>query len=164
MRMRTFLTLAAAILMLLPMDAWAKPEVKVAMTAEKEVTVVENGQTVVKRVTADTVESGQTIFYTLTVSNGGDEKAANVVLNNPVPEGTAYVGKSAFGKGTKIIFSVDGGKQFDVPSRLTVEVKKSDGSMETQAAGPEQYTHIRWTIAEVPAGKSLTLGYEAKVK
>ena len=90
--------------------------------------------------------------------------AANVVLNNPVPEGTAYVADSAFGKGTKIIFSVDGGKQFDVPSRLTVETQKSDGSMDTQAAGPEQYTHIRWTIAEVPAGKSLTLGYEAKVK
>ena len=92
LRMKTFLTLIAVILMLLPMDAWAKPNVKVAITAEKEITIVENSQTVVKRVTADTVESGQIIFYTLTVTNGGDEKAANVVLNNPLPDGTAYVG------------------------------------------------------------------------
>ena len=164
MRMRTFLTLAAVVLMLMPMDAWAKPEVTVAITAEKEISVVENGLTVVKRVPADTVESGQTIFYTLTVANSGDEKATNVVLNNPLPDGTAYAGNSAFGQGAAILFSVDGGKQFDAPSRLTVTVKKADGSLEKQVASPDQYTDIRWTLAEVPPDKSLTLGYQASVK
>ncbi|MCB2148772.1 MAG: DUF11 domain-containing protein [Deltaproteobacteria bacterium] len=164
MRTRTLLILAALALMLLPMDAWAKPEVKVAITAEKEISVVENGQTVVKRVAADTVESKQTIFYTLTVTNSGDEKATNVVLNNPLPDGTAYVGNSAFGEGSTILFSVDGGKHYDTPARLTVTVKKTDGSTEKQIADPGQYTDIRWTIAAVPTGKSLTLGYEATVK
>ena len=164
MRMRTFLKLAAVVLMLMPMDAWAKPEVTVAITAEKEITVVENGQTVVKRVAADTVESKQILFYTLTVVNSGDEKATNVVLNNPLPDGTAYVDNSAFGKGSTILFSVDGGKRFDTPPRLTVTVKKADGSMEKQAASPDQYTDIRWTLAEVPPGKSLILGYQASVK
>ena len=164
MTLRTFFKLAAVILMLLPMDAWAKPEVRVAITAEKEINVVENGQTVVKRVAADTVESKQTIFYTLTVTNGGDEKATNVVLNNPLPDGTAYVGNSAFGEGSTILFSADGGKKFDTPERLTVTVKKADGSTEQQVADPGQYTDIRWTIAEVPTGKNLTLGYEATVK
>jgi len=164
MRIRTFLKLAAVVLMLLPMDAWAKPEVKVAITAEKEISVVENGQTVVKRVAADTVQSKQTLFYTLTVTNSGDEKATNVVLNNPLPGGAAYVGNSAFGEGTAIVFSADGGTHFDTPSRLTVTVKKADGSVQKQAAGPDQYTDIRWTIAEVLPGKSLTLGYQASVK
>ena len=164
MRMRVFLTLIAAILMLLPMEAWAKPEVKVTMTAEKEITVVESGKTIVKRVAADTVESGQTIFYTLTVTNSGDEKATNVVLNNPVPEGTTYVANSANGKGTKIGFSADGGKYFDIPSRLTVEVKQDSGTIKKQVASPDQYTHIRWTISEVLPGANLALGYEAKVK
>ena len=164
MRMRTCLKLAAVVLMLMPMDAWAKPEVTVVITAEKEITVVENGQTVVKRVAADTVESGQTIFYTLTVTNSGDEKAANVMLNNPLPGGTAYIGNSAFGKGATILFSVDGGKQFDTPSRLTVMAKKADGSMQKQAAAPDQYTDIRWTLSEVTPGKSLILGYQAGVK
>lgn len=164
MRTRTFLKLAAVVLMLMPLDAWAKPEVKVAITAEKEIRVMENGQTVVKRVAADTVESKQILFYTLTVTNGGDEKATNVVLNNPLPDGTAYVGNSAFGKGTTILFSVDGGKRFDVPSRLMVTAKKVDGSMEKQTAGPDQYTDIRWTLADVPPGKSLILGYQASVK
>ena len=164
MRMRTFLKLAAVVLMLMPLDAWAKPEVKVAITAEKEISVVENGQTVVKRVAADTVESKQTIFYTLTVTNSGDEKATNVVLNNPLPDGTAYIGNSAFGEGTTILFSVDGGKHFDTPSRLTVELKKADGSMEKQTANADQYTDIRWTLAEVLPGKSLILGYQASVK
>lgn len=164
MRMRVFLTMAAAILMLLPMDAWAKPEVKVAMTAEKEISIVENGKTVVKQVTADTVESGQTIYYTLVVTNSGDEKATNVMLNNPVPEGTTYVANSAYGKGTKIGFSVDGGTIFDIPSRLKVEVERDNGAIEKQLAGPDRYTHIRWAISEVPAGKSLTLGYQVNVK
>ncbi len=164
MRMRTFLKLAAVLLMLYPMNAWAKPDVKVEMTAEKEISVVENGQTQVKRVAAEAVAPKQTIFYTLTVTNEGDEKAANVVLNNPLPDGTAYIGSSAFGSGSTILFSVDGGKHFDTPSRLTVDVKQADGSIEKQTAGPEQYTDIRWTVAEVPTGKSLTLGYEATVK
>jgi uncharacterized repeat protein (TIGR01451 family) len=164
MRMRTFLKLAAVILMLMPLDAWAKPEVKVAITAEKEISVVENGRTVVKRVAAETVESKQTIFYTLTVTNNGDEKATNVVLDNPLPDGTAYIAKSAFGTGTTILFSVDGGKHFDTPSRLTVTIKKNDGSMKKQSAGPDQYTDIRWTLDEVTPGTNLTLGYQASVK
>lgn len=164
MKTRTFLILAALVLMLLPMDAWAKPEVKVNMTAEKEISVVQNGKTVVKRVAADTVESGQTLFYTLTVTNRGDEKAANVVLNNPVPEGTAYVADSAYGEGTRIVFSADGGQSYDLPDRLTVPVKNADGSMEKRIAAPEAYTHIRWTVAEVLPGKSLKLGYQAVVK
>jgi len=164
MSMRNFLKMAAVVLMLLPMDAWAKPDVKVAITAEKQISVVENGQTVVKRVAAETVESGQTIFYTLTVTNNGDEKATNVVLNNPLPGGTAYVGESAFGEGATILFSADGGNHFDTPPRLRVTVKKADGSMEKQAAAPDQYTDIRWTLVEVLPGKSLTLGYEANVK
>ena len=164
MSMRTLLMLAALALTLLPMDAWAKPEVKVAMTAEKQIAVVENGKTVVKRVKADTVESGQTLFYTLTVTNRGDEKAANVVLNNPFPEGTVYVADSAYGEGTQILFSADGGQRYDVPARLTVQVKKADGSVEKRIATPEEYTHIRWTIAEVLPGGEMKLGYQATVK
>ena len=164
MTWRKFFKLAAVMLMLMPMDAWAKPEVMVAISAEKELTVVENGQTVVKRVAADTAEPGQIVYYTLTVVNNGDEKATNVVLNNPLPDGAAYVGGSAFGEGSKILFSVDDGKQFNTPPRLTVTVKKADGSMEKQSAEPDQYTDIRWIIADVPPGKKLTVGYEATVK
>ena len=164
MTLRTVLRLAAVLLMLAPLEAWAKPEVKVSMTAEKEVAIVENGQTVVKRVSADMVESGQTIFYTLTVNNNGDEKATNVMLNNPLPEGTVYVADSAYGEGANILFSVDGGQVFDVPSRLTVTVSKADGSKEKRIAGPEHYTHIRWVVGEILSGKAMTLGYQAKVK
>jgi uncharacterized repeat protein (TIGR01451 family) len=164
MTLRTFLKLAAVILMLMPIDAWAKPDVKVSITAEKEISVVENGQTVVKRIPADTVASEETLFYTLTVANHGDEKVTNVVLKNPLPEGTAYVGDSAYGEGSTILFSVDGGKNFHTPPQLTVTVKKADGSSEKQSAAADQYTHIRWTIADIAPGKSLKLGYEATVK
>jgi len=164
MRMKTFFMMAALAVTLLPMDAWAKPEVKVSMIAEKEVAVVENGKTLIKRVAADTVESGQTLFYTLTVTNQGDEKATNVVLNNPLPEGTVYFTNSAYGEGTRIVFSADGGQSYDVPVRLTIPVKKEDGSVEKRLAKPEAYTHIRWTIAEVLPGKRLELGYRVVVK
>ena len=164
MRMKTFFMMAALAVTLLPMDAWAKPEVKVSMIAEKEVAVVENGKTLIKRVAADTVESGQTLFVTLIGNGQGVEKATNVVLNNPLPEGTVYFTNSAYGEGTRIVFSADGGQSYDVPVRLTIPVKKEDGSVEKRLAKPEAYTHIRWTIAEVLPGKRLELGYRVVVK
>lgn len=152
------------VLTLVPVSAWAKPIIEVNTSVETEVTVEQDGRKIVKRVPAKTTEPGNTLIYTVQVNNKGDEKATSVVINNPVPAGTYYVGDSATGKGSKILFSVDGGKHFDKPGRLMHERKLPSGKIKKTKAKPEHYTHIRWVIDEVPAGKSGTLGFRIKVK
>ena len=148
-------------LLLLPSLALAAPDVKVAITAEKVAVVEENGKKVEKRVPATDVLPGDVIVYTLQYENKGDEAAQNVVLNDPIPQGTSYVVASAFNPGAEVSFSLDG-KTFKNPSLLTYMVKKN-GKTEQRKASPEQYTHIRWLVKKIPAGKSGVVGFRVKV-
>ena len=150
--------------LLLPMTALAKPLVSVSITAEKEVTVVMNGQKATKKVAANTIDPGDVIFYTLNYINSGNEAATNAVLDDPLPKGTVYLPGSAFGAGAEITFSIDGGKTFKKPSLLTYTVKHPNGTSENRAASPEEYTHIRWVIAKIPAGAKGTVGFRVEIK
>ena len=148
-------------LLLLPSLALAAPDVEVAITAEKIVVVEEDGKQVEKRVSATDVLPGDVIVYTLQYENKGDETAQNVVLNDPIPQGTSYVVDSAFSPAAEVSFSIDG-KSFKNPSLLTYMVKKN-GKTEQRKASPEQYTHIRWLVKKVPVGKSGVVGFRVKV-
>lgn len=150
--------------LLLPMAAFAKPLVSVSITAEKEVTVVKNGQKVAKKIAAARINPGDVIFYTLNFINSGDEAATNAVLDDPIPLGTVYLPGSAFGPGAEITFSIDDGKTFKKPSLLTYEVKNQNGAMEKRTASPEEYTHIRWVIDKIDAGAKGTVGFQVKIK
>lgn len=148
-----FLTLASV-------AAMAAPQISIETRVEKEVRVTDaNGETRVERVTADTVSPGETLFFTLSFSNSGDEAATNVKLDNPIPEGTRYVGNSAWGQDADILFSIDQGQTFKQPAMLTYSV---DGA-ESQAS-PEQYTNVRWLIGSIPAGSSGEAGFSATVQ
>lgn len=163
MSIRKILITALAATLLLPVAALAKPQVKIGITAEKEVVVTENGQSVTKRVPAAEATPGETIIYTLEVANNGDEPATNVVVNDPIPEGTSFLPGSASGDGAPA-FSIDGGKTYNKPSLLTYEFTNPDGSKEQRVASPEKYTHIRWQIPQIAAGAKLELGFKVKVK
>ena len=65
---------------------------------------------------------GDEVRYTITFENDGPNRsdAGTVVITNPVPENTQYIADSAFGSGTTIQFSVDGGKTFHPANELTV--------------------------------------------
>jgi uncharacterized repeat protein (TIGR01451 family) len=150
--------------LLLPMAAFAKPLVSVGITAEKEVTVVKNGQKLTKKVVASKINPDDVIFYTLNYINSGDEAATAVVLDDPIPLGTVYLPGSAFGAGTEITFSIDGGKTFKKPSLLTYEVKLPNGKTEQRSASPEEYTQIRWLINKIDAGVRGTVGFQVRIK
>ncbi len=153
--------LAAALL--LPALALAAPQVELAITAEKEVTVTENGEQVVKRLPAAEAAPGETVIFTISYANTGDEAATNVVLNDPIPEGAAYVPGSATEKG-EVTFSIDGGETFKRPSLLTYETTNPDGSREKRTASPEQYTHVRWQLPEIPAGEEGEVSFRVQVR
>lgn len=162
---RKRLTLSLAALLLCPTLALAKPEIVVTMEAKKEITIVhEDGTKEVKIVPAETISPGEVIIFSLAYTNGGSQAAHGVVVDNPIPDGTAYVLNSATQGGGELVFSIDGGKSFKMPTLLTYEVSKPDGSAEKRVASPEEYTHIRWRIEEVPAGTGGELTYRVKVK
>lgn len=126
--------------------AWAGPQVSINIDAAKEIVVYENGSLNTKKVPADTIEPGETLVYTLTYTNQGDESAKNVVLDNPVPEDTTYVAGSAAGNNTDVLFSIDNGKTYSVPSQLNYTVSLPSGKEEKRSVSPDRYTNIRWVM------------------
>jgi len=156
---KLFPLMIVLILLFLSGEVFAKALLSISMKAEKEIFV----DKVKQKVEATTVNSGDVIFYTLTYVNSGDVAATDAVLDDPVPQGTVYVDGSAFGKDADITFSIDNGKTFRKPSLLTYEVK-INGKMEKRVASPDKYTHIRWTIKEVPAKGNGQVGFQVRVK
>lgn len=149
---------------LLSQVALAAPDVAITIAAEKEVTIEEQGKKIVKRVPAEKTVPDEVLFYTIRYKNETKTPATDVVINDPIPSGTTYILGSAYGTGTIIEFSVDGGESYKQPSTLTYEVRQADGKIIKRRAIPEDYTHIRWIIGTIPPGKGDKLGFQVKVK
>ena len=163
MQLKKIVVAALAATLFFPLSALAKPQVNLGITAEKEVTVTENGQTVTKRMPAGEAAPGETVIYTIHFENIGDSAATNVVVNDPIPEGTTYVPGSATETG-EVTFSIDGGKTFKKPSLLTYEVTTPSGSKEKRTASPEQYTNVRWQIPAIPPQGKGEVSFRVQVK
>ncbi len=148
-----------ATLCLLPTFAFAQVELATSMfeVVEKQ---QDNGTSKMEWVTPDNIIPGDKVGYRISFKNTGDKPAADIVLNNPVPENTVYVDNSARGANTKVVFSVDGGKKFANPEQLFVEV-----SGKKVPATAKDYTHVRWTLSSaLPAGKEGSVQYVVQVK
>lgn len=163
MRARTLAALAVVLLPFVSTAAEAKPQLQMSVVAEKEVTVTEAGKAVVKRVKADKSAPGETLVFTLSYRNTGDEKAVDVKLDNPLPNGTRYVADSATGANTQISYSVDGGRTFAKPDQLSLE-KVSAGKKEKVRAQAADYTTIRWVISEIQPGQGGQVSFRAQVQ
>lgn len=159
--MKKIITLLMALsLLMLTIEALAKPLLSVKMKAETEVTV----NNVTKRVAVEKISSGDVVVYTINYVNTGDEPATNANMDDPIPKGTVYIPGSAIGDNADITFSIDGGKTFKKPSLLTYEIKLPNGKMEKKVASPEKYTDIRWTIKMIPARGSGNVSFKVLVK
>ena len=141
--------------------AQEKGHLNVTTTVQKqEVTVNESGETETRLVAASTVVPGESVIYTITFQNISDEPADNVVITNPISKELTYVDGSAFGPGSAIQFSTDGGQNFAAADDLTVS---EDG--ESRPAGPEDFTHIRWVMNnELAVGAQGTARFSAVLK
>lgn len=139
-------------------------KVRVTSLAEVEVEVVnDKGEKEIKRVRAADAEvmPGDIVIFTNTFINDEKKAAEEVVLTNPIPEHMIYVDFSAEGKGSKIEFSVDGGKRYAASADL--KVKDENGKL--RRAKGSDYTHIRWTIEKpVTPGSRGIVGFRAKLK
>lgn len=136
---------------------WVAPafaDVKLTTTVQKmERVAAPDGSVGSRLVPAEKVIPGDDVHYTITFVNDGKTAAdaGSVVITNPVPENTHYVADSAFGSGTTIQFSVDGGKTFHPANELSVV---RDGVK--MPATSADYTTIRWVFgpALAPAAQS----------
>jgi uncharacterized repeat protein (TIGR01451 family) len=152
-----FCSLTAILLFALP--AAAKPKIVIAIQQFKE---VPDGKAT-KLVPAQSASPGDVLEYQVAYKNEGDEPATNAVIEDPIPKGTTYLANSAQGEGSEITFSNDKGQTFAPAVKLTYEVKLPNGSVEKRTATPAEYTHVRWTVKQVPAGASGKVSFRVRV-
>ena len=127
----------------------AAAEVTLENSVQKVETFVDEAGDVQRRlIGAESVVPGDELRYTITFTNISGEAAENVVITNPIADSLIYVDGSAFGPGTEIQFSIDGGRTFAPREALTIT---EEGVV--RAASVEDFTHIRWVMQqELAAG------------
>ena len=91
-----------ASLCLLPSLAFAQVELTTEMFEVVE-TQQDNGTSKLEWVKPDNIIPGDKVGYRISFKNTGDQPAADIVLNNPVPENTIYVENSARGANSDIV-------------------------------------------------------------
>ena len=157
------LTVVALAALFFATQAWAQSKhIELDAKVEREIEVVdESGQKTIKREQAVTVLPGEVVVYTITARNVGEEPATNVVITDPIPEHMDYTG-SVKGERTRITFSVDGGKTYDVATALMVPDGEGQGE---RPAKPEDYTHIRWQLNDaLEPGSALSVEFHARLQ
>ena len=135
--------------------------IKFTNTVMKEI-IEENdkGEKVIRYVVPATAIPGNTMMYTITFENTGDKPVSGIVINDPLPNNSKYVAKTATGENTKITFSVDG-ENFDVPSKI----KLKDASGKVWTATVDKYTHIRWDYTKnLMPGETGKVTFKTKIK
>jgi uncharacterized repeat protein (TIGR01451 family) len=138
--------------------------VELVTKAEKEIDVIEKGVKVKKLAPTQKMVPGDEVLYTVTYTNKTAKPAENVSVVNPVPKHMRYKDGSAAGDNAEIAFSVDGGKTFAAPDKLTMAIKDKSGKDSVRAAGAGDYTHIRWVIKQnVAPGQSGSVRYRAGI-
>jgi len=126
----------------------AGPDIRIRSMVEKEITVIENGQKVTKLVPVESggIASSFKLYFTLTITNEGDEVASNVVVDNPIPPDTVYAIGSATGEKGVVACSIDNGVSFHAENE--------------QLAKPGRCTDIRWVVEDMLPASSCKLGFQ----
>jgi uncharacterized repeat protein (TIGR01451 family) len=137
------------------------PPISVRAIAEVEAHTTERGRETVKLAPADRLVSGDWVIYTLEVRNAAAAAVHTPLVTFPVPQYTSYVADSAVGPGTQVSYSVDGGRNFDVPENLKVQ----DPDGQARAAVAADYTHIRWQLKNALKANSIAfVRFRVRVK
>jgi uncharacterized repeat protein (TIGR01451 family) len=139
----------------------ARGNIEFKNVAEVELAVTgADGKLEKKRSPVQKAIPGTVVIYTSTFRNIGAKPAGNININNPIPANTTLVAASAYGEGTDISYSADGGKTWAAADKL--RVKGADGK--ERAAGISEVTHIRWSLrGELAAGKQGEAGFRVVV-
>ncbi len=157
MRIPDSLRLAAILLVLASSgSSWAQARLKSELVAEK---LVRQASGEMATVPASDVKPGDVVVYTATYRNYGDETAKSVVATLPVPPGMDYQGSA---QGAKPSLASTDGFEF-APIPLTRKVRTAQGKEAMEVVPLSEYRALRWNLAELSVGASLSLKLTAKV-
>ncbi len=151
-----------ALLLVIPSALWAQEYIKLQSIAEMEKEVFNaEGKKEIQRVPAAKVMPGSEVIFTTSYENVSKENAEDAVITNPIPEHMIYTDGSAEGAGTRITFSMDNGKSYNIPTKLFF----LDAAGRKFPARPKDYTHIRWAFTNpLPSGAKGIVSFRAILK
>lgn len=137
-----------------------KSAIELTSVAEMEKIVKKSDGTSSKeRVPMKSALPGDEVYLLNRFKNISQKPTNNLVMTNPIPQNTQLV--QAFGAGSQITYSIDGGKSFDASEKL--RINGADGK--SRSAREEDYTHVRWVIAgNVNPGQVGEVGLRVRVK
>jgi uncharacterized repeat protein (TIGR01451 family) len=111
-------------------------------------------------VPATTVVPGDQVVWQTTARNSCASAAANVVINQAVPEHMTLMANSAAGSESRIVFSLDG-KSFLPLAEIVVA--EADGTR--RPARAEDVRHVRWVLSgSIGANESVSVRYSARLR
>ncbi|MFN3368126.1 MAG: hypothetical protein ACK4G4_10655 [Thermus sp.] len=117
------------------------------------------------------VKPGDVLEWRLVAENRSQGPLRQVALVLPIPKETFYLDGSAKplvlgGATIRPEFSFDGGKSFGLPPlKRKVRVVENGKEVEKEVeVKPEEYTHVRWVVPEVPKGARLQVSLRTVVK
>ena len=100
------------------------------------------------------------MMYMVSFQNTGFKASGNIDITAPVPPETTYLEDSAAGENCEIMFSVDGGENWDAPANLHIV----DASGEKRQATNKDYTHIKWRyIPELRPAEIQQVSFQVKL-
>lgn len=103
-----------------------------------------NGDVTFVTTPTDKVLPGDTIVYTVDFHNDKNEVTENFRIEMGVPAEMIYLEGTALRDDTIVLYSVDGGSNYQVREELSVRVAEGG----TRPAVAEDITNIRWTLTE----------------
>lgn len=106
---------------------------------------------------ADTARPNDIIEYQATYTNRSDKPVNQVVANLPLPEGLEYVPRSARPAQGVVLSAQD--KQFGAEP-----LSRKSATGKTEPVPYNEYRDVRWTIGQIPPGKSVTVSARARVE
>ncbi|MFM2430541.1 MAG: hypothetical protein RLZZ511_1754 [Cyanobacteriota bacterium] len=144
-------------------SAIGKPQLKLQLSVDRQIPATAKTASQWQALDAKqaAVVPGNVLRYRLTAKNHGNGSARNLVLTQPIPPRTAFVGNSVtFGDRVsgQVTYSIDQGKTFTAQPMIQVKGK-------AQAAPASAYTHLRIQLKQAIAPQStITAQYQVQVQ
>jgi uncharacterized repeat protein (TIGR01451 family) len=143
--------------------AIGKPQVKLQLSVDRQIPATRSTAAQWQALDAKqaAVVPGNVLRYQITAKNHGKGSAKNLVLTQPIPPRTAFIGNSvALGDRVagQVTYSIDQGKTFSAKPMVQVKGK-------AEAAPTNAYTHLRIQVKQALAPQSaITAQYQVRVQ
>ena len=136
-------------------------DIRLSKAVFQEVSEWKNpGYRVRKIVPATKAHKGAVLIYVNQIVNNSNSTKKEVIIDNPIPYGTAYLRGTSSCEGVcTMLYSIDGGKSYAESNDLFVVY----GSNKRLAKGSE-YTHIKYIFSEIPPHAKIRMAFKAVLK